>query len=132
MQYLLDTHALLWFIEGNPKLSLSAQNIILKKENEIYVSIASLWEIAIKLSKEKPDADRLTFSKPFEALYQYIEINSFQYLSISLEHLYKVKNLPHHHGDPFDRLLIAHAITENMTMISVDKAFRAYPVATTW
>jgi len=132
MQYLLDTHALLWFIEGNSKLSQSARNLIFDQENEIFVSIASLWEIAIKLSKEKPETDRLTFSKPFETLHQYIEINRFRYLSINLKHLYQVKNLPHYHGDPFDRLLIAQAISENMTLISIDDKFKAYPVDIIW
>jgi len=131
MRYLLDTHAFLWYIKGDARLSVNSRNIIENVSLEKFVSIGSLWEVAIKLSRDKSKED-LIFSEPFEVLQQYIDLNKFHTLPIRIEHLYEIKNLPHHHGDPFDRLLIAQAMAEEMTVISIDKAFKAYAVNILW
>ena len=122
MQILLDTHAFIWFIEGNNRLSSTARDSILKPENQLYLSIASLWEIAIKLN-----LDRLSFAEPFEQLIPHqMKLNSIHSLPISLLHLNQLIDLPFHHRDPFDRLLIAQAISEKLPIITRDKSFPDY------
>ncbi len=127
MNYLLDTHAFLWYVDGNPMLPLGIRRVIKNSETAKFVSIASLWEIAIKTGKEK-----LALTRPFETLPEYIEVNNFILLPIQPKHLFDLKELPHHHGDPFDRLIIAQAITENLTIISADRQFKDYPVEVIW
>lgn len=127
MNYLLDTHAFLWFIDGNPILSAKTKKAIQNPELMKFVSIVSLWEIAIKTSKNK-----LILTLPFEALPEYVNANGFVLLPIKTKHLFQLKELIYHHGDPFDRLLIAQAITEDLTIISADKEFEAYPVRVDW
>jgi PIN domain nuclease of toxin-antitoxin system len=127
MSYLLDTHAFLWYVDGKSNLPLKVKEIIQNPDFKKFVSIASLWEIAIKTSK-----DKLILTRPFETLPEYMKVNEFISLPIKAEHLFQIKELPHHHGDPFDRLLIAQAITENMTIISADQQFKAYPVNVIW
>lgn len=127
MSYLLDTHAFLWYIDGSEELSDSAKNIIQDSSIEKFVSIASLWEISIKISLNK-----LTLSLDFDTLPRFIQHNKFNNLLIEFNHLQQLSLLPHHHRDPFDRLLISQAITENFTIISADQHFKAYPVVTIW
>lgn len=127
MSYLLDTHTFLWYIDGNPRLSVKIAEIIRDPDLVKYVSIASLWEIAIKTGK-----DKLTLTRPFETLPEYINVNGFVTLSIQPKHLFLLKELPKHHGDPFDRLLIAQAHSENLTIISAHKEFQPYPVPIIW
>jgi PIN domain nuclease of toxin-antitoxin system len=127
MRYLLDTHAFLWYVDGKPNLSVKIREIIQSPDFVKFVSIASLWEIAFKTSK-----DKLTLTRPFETLPEYIDVNGFIILPIQPKHLFQLKVLQHHHGDPFDRLLIAQAITEDLTIISADKEFQAYPVRVKW
>jgi PIN domain nuclease of toxin-antitoxin system len=128
MQILLDTHAFIWFIEGNNSLSSTARDSILKPENQLYLSIASLWEIAIKLN-----LDRLSFAEPFEQLIPHqMKLNSIHSLPISLLHLNQLIDLPFHHRDPFDRLLIAQAISEKLPIITRDKSFPDYEVELIW
>jgi PIN domain nuclease of toxin-antitoxin system len=128
MQILLDTHAFIWFIEGNNSLSSTARDSILKPENQLYLSIASLWEIAIKLN-----LDRLSFAEPFEQLIPHqMKLNSIHSLPISLLHLNQLIDLPFHHRDPFDRLLIAQAISEKLPIITRDKSFPDYEVVLIW
>lgn len=122
MRLLLDTQILLWFISGNRKLSLSARRLIEDLSNEKFVSIASLWEIAIKNSLGK-----LPLNDDFEILFPaQIYINGFDLLPIKTEHLSELVKLPFHHRDPFDRLLAAQTITENFEIISVDAIFDSY------
>ena len=128
MRLLLDTHTFLWFIAGDVKLSRKAQGVIEDAANEKFVSIASLWEIAIKLSLGK-----LSLGGSFEVLIpQQLERNGFELLSIKVEHMAAVATLVLHHRDPFDRLLIAQAIVEGMQVVSIDNAFDAYPIARLW
>ena len=128
MQILLETHAFIWFIEGNNSLSSTARDSILKPENQLYLSIASLWEIAIKLN-----LDRLSFAEPFEQLIPHqMKLNSIHSLPISFVHLNQLIGLPFHHRDPFDRLLIAQAISEKLPIITRDKSFPDYEVELIW
>jgi PIN domain nuclease of toxin-antitoxin system len=130
MKLLLDTHTFLWFIGKNPKISLEARNQITNNNNpdQLYLSMASLWEIAIKVSLGK-----LTLHESYEVLFpQQLNINGIKKLDIAVSHTTLVAKLPFHHNDPFDRLLIAQAITENMTIISADTAFDAYGITRLW
>lgn len=127
MSYLLDTHVFLWFIDGSPQLSRSSIDIIQNTSVKKIISIASLWEIAIKTSKKK-----LSLTLPFEVLPEFSSLNRFEILDIRFEHLSQLKNLPNYHSDPFDHLIIAQAIIENLTIISADKHFASYPVPVVW
>lgn len=128
MKYLLDTHSLIWFIGGDAQLSSRARQLMEDKENELLVSIASLWEMAIKVSLGK-----LTLQRPFEELFpSQLNRNSIEILGVAIEHLQTVCTLPFHHRDPFDRLIIAQAQVENMPIISVDILFDNYAVKREW
>lgn len=127
MKLLLDTHAFLWFIEDNPRLSVDAK-ALLESDAELLISTASLWEIAIKTSIGK-----LTLTQPFETfLPQQLELNNITILSIELAHLAIVSALPFYHRDPFDRLLIAQAMNEQLPVVSADTAFDAYAIERLW
>ncbi len=128
MKLLLDTHTLLWFIAGNTSLSKYAQSLIEDVANEKFVSIVSIWETAIKVSIGK-----MALSAPFDALFpRQLEVNGFELLPVKIEHTSVVATLPFHHRDPFDRLLIAQAIEEKMTLVSVDKVFDDYGATRLW
>lgn len=128
MKLLLDTHTLLWFISGSSNLSASARIAIEDPANEKYVSIVSVWETAIKVSIGK-----MTLIAPFDALFpQQLHVNGFQLLPVKVEHTSVVSTLPFHHRDPFDRLLIAQAIDEKMTIVSLDEVFDDYGVTREW
>jgi PIN domain nuclease of toxin-antitoxin system len=122
MYYLIDTHVLIWYLDGNKKLPEKIREIVTYEDNEIAVSVASLWELAIKISNGKFDS-KLSLKE----IQSHILERQFTLLSISYEHLNTLTLLPYHHGDPFDRLLIAQAITENVAIISIDKHFKSYP-----
>jgi PIN domain nuclease of toxin-antitoxin system len=124
MKLLLDTHALLWFIAGSASLSASARSLIEDAANEKFVSIASIWETAIKASVGK-----MTLSAPFNSLFPHqLQINGFDLLPIKVEHASIITTLPFHHRDPFDRLLIAQAIEEKLSLVSVDDIFDEYGI----
>lgn len=128
MNILLDTHAFLWFIAGSDELSVTARELIENEENRIFLSAASLWEMAIKVSLEK-----LSLSESFETLIpEQISQNGIEILNISTAHAAKIIQLPFHHRDPFDRLLIAQAIVEGMPIISIDESFDAYDIKRIW
>jgi PIN domain nuclease of toxin-antitoxin system len=128
MKLLLDTHTFLWFIIGSPKLSEKARALIEDTRNERLLSTASLWEMAIKHSLGK-----LSLGQPFEVLIpQQLERNSIEILPITVAHLAVVVTLPFHHRDPFDRLLIAQAAVERLSVLTVDPAFDAYAVERLW
>ncbi|NJL91488.1 MAG: type II toxin-antitoxin system VapC family toxin [Coleofasciculaceae cyanobacterium SM2_1_6] len=124
MELLLDTHVLIWFFSGDEKLSDNAKNLIEDVDNIKYIGVASIWEMAIKQSKGK-----LTLSLPLDNYIQEkIKLEDFQLLNIKLSHLKVVSQLPFHHSDPFDRLLIAQAIVENISIISQDSMFNSYNI----
>lgn len=128
MRLLLDTHAFLWFIQGNNNLSDAARSFIEDPANQKLISIASLWEIAIKVSIGK-----LEVEMPMtELVEQQVLGNAFSLLSIAPEHLNELAKLPFHHKDPFDRLIIAQSLSEDMSIVSVDRAFGDYPVQLVW
>lgn len=122
MRVLLDTHAFLWFIGGSPNLSSQARQLIEDSGNERLISIASLWEMSIKASLGKL---KLNLSFP-DMVREHISGNSMKLLHISPEHLDIVRTLPFHHKDPFDRLLIAQSLSENMLVLSRDQVFDDY------
>ncbi|MFL6228443.1 MAG: type II toxin-antitoxin system VapC family toxin [Pyrinomonadaceae bacterium] len=113
MRLLLDTHAFLWFIMGSANLSPAARALIEDVANEKFLSVASIWEIAIKTSLGK-----LTLSAPLDVLIpQQLAVNGIELLNITLAHAAAIATLPFHHRDPFDRMLIAQAAVENMPVL---------------
>ncbi len=128
MQALLDTSAFLWFISGSDRLSNTARNHIADFNNELVISIASLWEIAIKTSIGK-----LELLSPFEQLIPVqLEKNNIEILPIEMDHLTATISLEFHHRDPFDRLIIAQGITEQIPVITSDSFFNKYPIDVIW
>src|SRR5580700_2259299 len=128
MRFLLDTHTLLWCFNGSRSLSPRARRLIEEGSNEILVSAASAWEIATKVRLGKlPTGDELV--DDFEG---YLEQLGCATLPISLEHALRAGTLPGEHRDPFDRMLIAQAQTENLKLISNDRIFDAYHVERIW
>lgn len=128
MNFLLDTHSFLWFIGGQDSLSQKARHLIENPDNQPFLSVASLWEMAIKISLGK-----LSLDKPLEVLIpEQMSANGIALLGISFEHTVQVASLPFHHRDPFDRLLIAQALVEKIPVASVDGAFEAYGVTRLW
>jgi PIN domain nuclease of toxin-antitoxin system len=128
MNLLLDTHILIWLIDGSEKLNQTARYAIEDENNSLYLSIASLWEITIKTSLGK-----LELGIPLEQITtNFILPSGFKILPIHLSHLLVLKDLPFHHRDPFDRMLISQAISESLTLVSEDRAFGDYTVKTLW
>ena len=121
MRYLLDTHTFLWFITDDKQLSQKATKVIVNPDAVKYVSMASLWEIAIKLNIGKLELDM-----SYDELLQQMDINGFSLLPIEFAHTSALCTLEFHHGDPFDRLIIAQALVENLVAISKDKNFTKY------
>ena len=128
MKYLLDTHTLLWFLTDDKKLSRRARQLIESSSNESFLSIVSLWEIAIKTGLGKLDLD-----KPFEQMFpEQLYLNNIKILDITVNSLIKLTTLPLHHRDPFDRLIIAQGLAEGLPIISVDTTFDAYGIDRKW
>lgn len=128
MKFLLDTHTFLWFIAGDEKLSDTARNIILDDDHHRFLSIASIWEIAIKVSLGK-----LVLTEPFNQLISsQIGKNQLQVLNISIKHTIAIANLPFYHRDPFDRMLVAQSIVECMPIVSIDAKLDEYNVLRIW
>jgi PIN domain nuclease of toxin-antitoxin system len=126
MNVLLDTHALLWWARNSPRLGRQARYLIRSPENSIWVSAASLWEISIKAS-----LGRSKLSPSFaEVAAQDLERHGFRPLPINFHHALSVRDLPVYHRDPFDRILIAQAQCENLTLVTADPQIRAYDVRT--
>jgi PIN domain nuclease of toxin-antitoxin system len=128
MNVLLDAHALLWFFAGSSQLSAKALGCIQDVRNTIFVSSATLWEIGIKDSLGK-----LSLPKPFEELFPArLDASNIFILPILVPHLHEHRKLPFHHNDPFDRLVIAQALSEDLTLVSRDGEFAAYGVKLLW
>ena len=125
--YLIDTHTAMWFFNGDVKLSKAAKDIIYDFSNPIYMSIASAWEVAIKLSIGKLDIINNTADFLHDA-----ENSKITILQIKPAYLTVLETLPMIHRDPFDRLLIATAITEQMTLITDDENIQTYEVPQIW
>jgi len=128
MRLVLDTHAFLWFVLGDGRLSAKAKAAIEDPSNEKLLSPASYWEIAIKISLGK-----YTLSKPYEEFMgKGISENGFVVLPIEPKHTAILTTLPFHHRDPFDRLIIAQAMVEEAAVVSGDIVFDAYPISRVW
>ena len=126
-QYLLDTHAAMWFFNGDDAISETAKRIILDLSNSKYLSMASAWELAIKIGLEKLD-----FEGKAAGFIELAESNGFTVLPIKTAHLSTLETLPLLHRDPFDRLLVATALAEKMTLLTVDKNIARYEVSHIW
>jgi PIN domain nuclease of toxin-antitoxin system len=127
MRYLIDTHAYIWYVEDNKKLSKTALNIIDSPENILYFSVASIWEITIKASLKKLNLKQ-SISDIFEEL-EKLNIALLNFTKNDFEILYQ---LDFFHQDPFDRMLISQAISQNLILISKDSAFEKYQIKRTW
>ena len=128
MRFLLDTHTFLWWVADDPQLSLSAKTIISNPDNEIYFSVVSAWEIIIKVGTGK-----FSLSQPPEIyIPSRITSNQFETLTVQMPHILRINGLPNFHKDPFDRLLIAQSLVEDLSLITVDQEIAQYPVKTIW
>ncbi|MGF1575096.1 MAG: type II toxin-antitoxin system VapC family toxin [Cyanophyceae cyanobacterium] len=126
MTLLLDTHALIWFLEDDPRLPASTC-IRIKTNSIVFVSIASLWEIAIKTNIGK-----LSLSAPFSTIEHHLSTLGITQLPITSKDLEIYLSLPLHHRDPFDRLLVAQTINHSLSLISQDSQLDAYPIQRRW
>ena len=128
MKFIADTHAFLWFITDSEQLSPKAKALLEASESNRVLSVASIWETAIKTSLGK-----LSFKKPLEELLpEQISLNYFQVLDISMEHALRVASLRMWHRDPFDRMIVAQSLTESLPVLSNDEALDAYGVQRLW
>ena len=125
--YLLDTHAAVWFFNGDDLLSETARHTILDLSNPKYISIVSAWELSNKIG-----LGRLDFDGKAAGFVHLAETNGFTVIPIKAPHLTTLESLPLIHRDPFDRLLVATAITENMTLITADRNITQYTVPYIW
>ncbi|MHB1421664.1 MAG: type II toxin-antitoxin system VapC family toxin [Gemmataceae bacterium] len=128
MKLLLDTHAFLWLVAGSPNLSMRAQATLADPANELYLSVASIWEPAIKTGSKK-----LILNEPLDRFVgKWAVAYQLALLPIQTSHALAVTGLPDHHRDPFDRILIAQALVEGMTLASADAKFNPYSVPILW
>ncbi|MDM8567813.1 type II toxin-antitoxin system VapC family toxin [Candidatus Halobeggiatoa sp. HSG11] len=122
---LLDTHILLWWLANDSRLTTKVKKIIASPDNKIYVSSVSIWEASIKRA-----LGRLEFDD--DKLLKVIETGGFQEITITMQHGLVAGNLPRHHEDPFDRMLIAQTKVNNLTIITHDKQFQHYDISIIW
>ncbi len=127
MNVLVDTHAIIWFITDNNRLSPNARKAIESPENICFVSIATFWEIGIKSS-----LGRLNLNTTLERIFEIIEDSGFRLLPVSIKHILNNSKLEFHHHDPFDRIIIAQAQCEQLSLISKDEKFSNYNVSLIW
>lgn len=128
MNYLLDTHTFLWFINDDASLSSTTKALIEDPENTIYLSVASIWEVAIKVS-----LDKLEMPSPFtDFIDEQLDKNTIILLNIKTAHTGIVATLPFHHRDPFDRLIIAQSKVEDIPIIGKDAIFDDYGIKRLW
>jgi PIN domain nuclease of toxin-antitoxin system len=124
MRVMLDTHALLWALSDSPRLSKTARRVIENGRNEVIVSAVCAWEIAIKTSMGKLRAP--------DDLIAAVDDAGFTRVAVGFAEARRLASLPHHHGDPFDRMLIAHALEEGTPIVTKDDWIAAYQVQTIW
>ena len=127
MNVLLDTHTFIWYIEGNTSLTEKAKETIEFSADNVYLSIISLWEIAIKTGKNK-----LSMQNEYDNLLDVLSSLNIEILPITFVDTQIYKNLPLHHGDPLDRMIISQAISNNLTIVGCDQLFNDYPIQILW
>lgn len=127
MRLLADTQVLIWALLSPQKLSARAAAALQNPEHEIFCSVATVWEMAIKLRLKK-----LELGATLEEFVAQHRANNIHFLPVRVAHAVQVAELPLHHRDPFDRLLIAQAMQEKLRIITVDPAFARYPISTVW
>jgi PIN domain nuclease of toxin-antitoxin system len=127
MNFLLDTHTLIWFFESDAQLSRNAKKLIEDPGNQNFFSVASVWEMVIKESIGK-----LELSKPVEKIISHIQQNGIELVEITHEHALKVGQLEYVHRDPFDRLIIAQSLCLNYSILGKDEVFDKYGVIRLW
>ena len=128
MTYLLDTHALIWSADDDKRLGTKARAAIVDEASTLAVSVASAWELSIKAG-----AGLLSLAPNVITWFaQATRIGRIQVLPVELDHLADLQSLPHHHGDPFDRMIICQARALNLTILTRDRAFSEYDVKTIW
>jgi PIN domain nuclease of toxin-antitoxin system len=128
MKVLVDTHTFIWDLEGSPRSSRKAIEMLRSDEHELFFSLVSLWEIAIKIKTGKLNA----LGSSVAYIRDEMENYSMTLLPVRYEHVLQLEALPAHHSDPFDRLLIAQAITESLPILTNDEKFALYPVKVFW
>jgi PIN domain nuclease of toxin-antitoxin system len=128
MRLLLDTHTFLWFVFGSVQLSPTARVMIEDSSNEKVLSVASVWEVAIKVGIGK-----IGLTKPVEDFFsEQLSRSGIRLLPIELRHAARVSTLPLHHRDPFDRLLVAQSLSDGLPLVSVDSVLDAYGIDRRW
>ena len=128
MKLLLDSHVFIWMDISPNRLSVKAQQAITDPQNEIYLSYVSIWEMQIKIQLGKLSLN----SSLQKAIQNQRKTNDLALLSIKIRHIFALQNLPHHHGDPFDRLLIAQAQTEGLRFVTDDAKIQQYDIHPLW
>ena len=123
MRILIDTHILIWHLEDDEKLSSYHGLLIEDPANTVSISVASFWEIAIKVSRGK-----LSLSRPMNEIVSHIQQSTITVMAIEPEHTIQVAQLPFIHNDPFDRMIVAQALAEDLSLISTDSDFTKYGV----
>jgi PIN domain nuclease of toxin-antitoxin system len=128
MRLLLDTHALIWWLEGNTRLPPRCRAAIADARNDVRVSVASIWEIGIKAANGK-----LPSCVPFVGRWrQYLASQSFETVEVGVDHVDRASTLPPLHKDPFDRLLVAQALSGNYRLVTIEELFERYGVERYW
>ncbi len=128
MKVLLDTHAFLWALGDDARLSPEARRIFSSPDSEILLSVASVWEILVKA-----EAGKLPFPRPASSyIRSQLKKTSTAVLPILLSHVFQLETLPAHHRDPFDRIILAQALEEELPILSADEKFRLYSVEVLW
>jgi len=127
MKIWIDTHVFIWLMNGDNSISEKALSIIQNPDNEIFISDASFWEISIKIKIGK-----LQYLQSFENLQVYTVNNNISILPLKFEYYKQLLNLNLHHRDPFDRIIIAQSIVENLTIITIDEKFKLYEIPIIW
>jgi len=128
MRLLLDTHSFLWFVQGDPRLSVTARRLAEDPANDRFLSVASVWEMGIKISVGK-----LRLGSPIETFVpEQLHSNGIGLLSITVDHITAVSVMAFYHRDPFDRMLVAQAQVEQMSIVSADPALDAYGITRLW
>jgi PIN domain nuclease of toxin-antitoxin system len=121
LRLLLDTHTVVWAVTEPERVAPEALGLIESSENEVFVSVVSPWELAIKLSRRRIELP--------EVFYETLRDDQFSLLPVTIHHTEAIVSLPHHHRDPFDRMLIAQAQVEGLTLVTSDRDMRRYPVS---